>query len=79
MHMRPKAYLQVFSRLQRLHLWQSRRSNSTNQEASPLLTFIAVVLALLLAMLEVDQHGAPLQSLGLLGDTQPNFSHFMGP
>jgi hypothetical protein len=82
MHLRPKAYLQVFSRLRRRHLWQSPRSNSTNREASPLLTFIAVVLALLLAILEVDQHGAALHSLGLLGDltgTQPNFTIFMGP
>ncbi|WP_249157942.1 hypothetical protein [Bradyrhizobium jicamae] len=37
-------------------------------EASPLLIFTAVVLALLLAILEVDLHSADLQSLGLMGD-----------
>jgi hypothetical protein len=82
MHMRPKGYVQVFSRLLRFHFWQSRRPNPTNQEASLLLFFIAVVLTLLLAILEVDQHSAALQSLGLLGDptgTQPNFTSFMSP
>jgi len=33
-----------------------------------LLIYIAVVLALLLAMLEIDLHGTELQSLGLLSD-----------
>jgi hypothetical protein len=38
------------------------------------------VLALLLAILEVDQHGAALQSLGLLGDpTSTSLTNFMGP
>ncbi|GLR83631.1 hypothetical protein GCM10007857_03410 [Bradyrhizobium iriomotense] len=80
MYIRPKAYLQVLSRLRRLHIWLSLRPILTNQEASPLLIFVVVVLALLLAILEIDQHGAALQSLGLLGDpTQPSFTNFMGP
>jgi hypothetical protein len=80
MHIRPKAYLQVLSR--RVHIWLSRLPSPTNQEASPLLIFIAVVLALLLAILEVDRHGATLQFLGLPGNltgTQPEFTNFMGP
>ena len=76
MYIRPKAYLQVLSR--RLHIWLSHLPSPINQEASPPLIFIAAVLALLLAILEVDLHGAPLQSLGLTG-TQPDLANFMGP
>jgi hypothetical protein len=80
MYIRPKDYSQVLSRLRRLHIWLSLRPSLTNQDASPLLIFIAVVLALLLAILEVDQHGAALQSLGLLGDpTSTSLTNFMGP
>jgi len=50
---------------------------STRKRPPPLI-FIAAVLALLLAILEVDLHGAPLQSLGLTG-TQPDLANFMGP
>ena len=38
------------------------------REASPLLILTVVVLALLLAILEVDMHSADLQSLGLMGE-----------
>lgn len=38
------------------------------REASPLLILTVVVLALLLAILEVELHSADLQSLGLMGD-----------
>ncbi|WP_245502134.1 hypothetical protein [Bradyrhizobium betae] len=38
------------------------------REASPLLILMVVVLALLLAILEVELHSADLQSLGLMGD-----------
>ncbi len=81
-HIRPKAYLQVLLRLRRLHVWLSHHPNPTRQEASPLLIFIAVVLAVLLAILEVDQHSAALRTLGLLGDptgTLPNFTNSIGP
>ncbi|MCK1735638.1 hypothetical protein IVA79_17010 [Bradyrhizobium sp. 138] len=39
-----------------------------SRDASPFLILIAVVLALLLAMLEVDLNHAALQSLGLMGN-----------
>ncbi|MGY3037072.1 hypothetical protein ACVIIV_006242 [Bradyrhizobium sp. USDA 4354] len=38
------------------------------REASPVLVLVAVVLALLLAILEVDLNSAELQSLGLMGN-----------
>jgi hypothetical protein len=46
----------------------SSNDNEVPAEASPVLIYIAVVLALLLAMLEIDLRGAELQSLGLLSD-----------
>lgn len=42
--------------------------NLSPVEASPLLILTVVVLALLLAILEVDMYSADLQSLGLMGD-----------
>lgn len=42
--------------------------NQSAGEASPLLILTVVVLALLLAILEVDMYSADLQSLGLMGD-----------
>lgn len=82
MHIRPKAYLQVLLRLRRLHVWLSHHPNPTSQEASPLLIFVAVVLAVLLAILEVDQQSAALRTLGLLGEptgTLSNFTNLIGP
>ncbi|WGD49440.1 hypothetical protein QA641_27875 [Bradyrhizobium sp. CB1650] len=38
------------------------------QQASPLLLMTVIVLALLLAVLEVDLHSAELQPLGLISD-----------
>jgi hypothetical protein len=66
MQMRSKAYLQMVSRLRALRVLVSSREAAT-QEASPLLVFVAVVLAMLLAMLEVDLHSIELQALGLTG------------
>lgn len=42
--------------------------NLSAGEASPLLILTVVVLALLLAILDVDMYSADLQSLGLMGD-----------
>lgn len=42
--------------------------NLPTGEVSPLLILTVVVLALLLAILEVDMYSADLQSLGLMGD-----------
>ncbi|MBH5399784.1 hypothetical protein HZZ13_18625 [Bradyrhizobium sp. CNPSo 4010] len=38
------------------------------REASPVLILVAAVLALLLAILEIDSNSAELRSLGLMGD-----------
>ena len=79
MHIRPKAYLHVLSRLRVFRVWLSHGSAPTNQAASPLLIFVAIVLALLLAILEVDLHSAELRALGLLGDSVAASSMLWGP
>lgn len=53
--------------------------NPAAEKASPLLIYVAVVLALLLAILEVDVHGAYLQSTGLLGGSGAINPIFLSP
>jgi hypothetical protein len=67
MQIRPRTYLHLFS------LWRSLRDpieprhDDVPAGASPLLTFIVIVLAILLAILEADAHRGTLESLGLSG------------
>ncbi|WP_027555173.1 hypothetical protein [Bradyrhizobium sp. Cp5.3] len=49
------------------------------EKAHSLLTFTAVVLLLLLAIVEIDQHSAALQAVGLLGHTAGIDPIFMSP
>jgi hypothetical protein len=65
MQIRSKAYLQFVSLLRALRLLLSPGDDPAAHGGSPLLTYIAVVLAFLLAVLEVDNHSIELQSLGL--------------
>jgi hypothetical protein len=78
MQIRSKAYLQVVARLRALRVRLQQSDDATAQEVSPLLIYLAAVLALLLAILEIDLHSAELQSLGLLGNPQIN-PIFMSP
>ena len=48
-------------------------------EASPILIYTAIVLASLLAILEVDAHRGELGSLGLLGGDCFIQTAFLGP
>ncbi len=79
MQVRPKAYLHFIS------LWRSFRDaipphrGGVPAETSPSLTYIAVVLVFLLAILEVDAHRGELESLGLLAHDYPIPSTFFGP
>lgn len=65
MQIRSKAYLQLIS------LWHSLRGFIPPQDdrapprTSPSLLYTAIVLAFLLAMLEIDRHQAELESIGL--------------
>jgi hypothetical protein len=79
MQIRPKAYLHLIS------LWRSLRDaipphhQGAPAEASPLLIYAAVVLAFLVAILEVDAHRDELQSLGLIGSDCPVQAAFLSP
>jgi hypothetical protein len=79
MQIRPKTYLHLIS------LWRSLRDtisphhDGVPAKASPSLMYIAVVLALLLAILEVDAHRGELESLGLSASDQFVPTAFMGP
>ena len=79
MQIRSKTYLQLISRLRALCLSLSPDGDPAAREASPMLLLIAIVLALLLAMLEVDLHSAELQSLGLTGGPFPVDPTFKSP
>jgi hypothetical protein len=79
MQIRSKAYLQFVSWLRALRVVLSPGGDPAVREASPLLTFVAVVLVLLLAILEVDSHSVELQSLGLKEGSFPVHPSFKGP
>lgn len=76
MQIRSKAYLQfIWLR----HLFRGLippHDNDAPARTSPLLLFTAIVLALLLAMLEIDRHRAELESIGFVSDNylvEPTF------
>ena len=79
MQIRPKAYLHFIS------LWRSFRDSipphqgDVRAEASPSLIYAVVVLAFLLAVLEIDAHRGELESLGLSGHDYPIPPTFFGP
>jgi hypothetical protein len=65
MQIRP-TYLHLISLWRMLHNTISPHREGVPGQASPTLIYIAIVLALLLGVLEVDAHRSELQSLGLL-------------
>jgi hypothetical protein len=79
MQMRPKAYLHL------IWLWRSLRDaipprrRNVPAEASPSLVYAAIVLAFLLAILEVDAHRGQLEALGLLASDDPIPTVFLSP
>ncbi|OAF14997.1 hypothetical protein AYJ54_40775 [Bradyrhizobium centrolobii] len=79
MQIHPKAYLQLISRLWHFRVMLPRNRDPATRDASPLLIYIVAVLALLLAVLEVDLHRALLQSFGLFGTPVEINPIFMSP
>lgn len=79
MQIRSNAYLRVVSLLRALRVMLSPSEDPAAREVSPLLSYIAVVLALLLAILEVDSHSIELQSFGLTGGAFPVDPLFNSP
>jgi hypothetical protein len=79
MQIRPKAYLHFIS------LWRSLRNaipphdRDVPAETSPSLIYAVIVLAFLLAILEVDAHRGELESYGLLGSAYPIPAVFLSP
>jgi hypothetical protein len=79
MQIRPKTYLHFIS------LWRSLRGaipphhDDVPAETSPSLIYIAAMLMVLLAILEIDAHRGELESLGLLGHDYPIPPAFLGP
>jgi hypothetical protein len=79
MQIRSKPYLQFIS------LWRSFRDlisphcDDVPAETSPSLIYTAVVLAFLLAILEVDVHRSTLESTGFASNGWPIDPIFMGP
>ncbi len=78
MHIRPKAYLHL------IWLWRLLRDaippdrGEARARASPTLVYAAVVLAFLLAVLEIDAHRGLLEALGLLASDHA-LTAFVGP
>ena len=79
MQMRQKAYVHVISLWRLLRNAISPRLERVPAKASPPLVFTAIVLALLLAILEIDAHRSELQSLGLVAGDQFIPAAFWGP
>jgi len=79
MQIRPGTYLHLLS------LWRSLRDSipprdrDVPAETSPSLIYAVVVLALLLAILEIDAHHGELESLGLSGSTYSIPPAFLSP
>jgi hypothetical protein len=66
MQIRSKAYLQFISLWRLLRGFIPPRDDHVPARTSPSLLYTAVVLALLLATLEIDRHRAELESIGLV-------------
>jgi len=79
MQIRPKTYLHLIS------LWRSFRDSisphhgDVRKEASPSLIYTVVVLASLLAILEVDAHRGAQESPGPLERGYPIEASFLSP
>ncbi len=65
--------------LQRVARIRISAQEMTGTSASPMLIFTAVVLFLILAILEIDQHRDELRALGLIGGEGDIVSSFVGP
>ncbi|MEW6642748.1 MAG: hypothetical protein AB1586_19740 [Pseudomonadota bacterium] len=79
MHIRSKAYLHFLSHWRSRRVGRSPQSGGVSGGPSPLLLFIAVVLALFLAIVEVDLHRGELAALGLPTNLDPALGPLFGP
>ena len=75
----PERYKHFISIFRSLRDLLSPHDRDVPAQASSSLVYTAVVLALLLAMLEIDLHQSELQMLWLVTDPSTVDSVFMGP
>jgi hypothetical protein len=79
MQVRSRAYLQFISLWRLLRGLIPPHNGDASARTSPSLLYTAIVLALLLAILEIDLHRAALESIGLARNPYPVQPVFMGP
>lgn len=79
MQIRLKAYLHFISRWRSLRDAIPPHHSDARGRASPTLIYATVVLALLLAILEVDAHRIELERLGLVGGDHPVQAALLSP
>jgi len=79
MQIRPKTYLHLISPWRSLRDAIPPHHDNVSAETSPFLIYTVIVLACLLAILEVDLHRGELESLGLLGNDYPIQAVFLSP
>ena len=79
MQMRFRAYLQFISLSRFLRGPIPPHNADASVRTSPSLLYTVIVLALLLAILEIDLHRAGLESIGLARNPYPVQPVFMGP
>ena len=58
---------------------RSAQGSMAETSASPILSFVAIVLFLILAILEIDLHRDELRVLGLIFSEESTVSPFVGP
>jgi len=79
MQIRPWTYLHLMSAWRSLRDAIAPHHDDVPSEASPSLVYAAVVLAVLLAILEVDAHRGELDSHGHFGNAYPIPTAFLSP
>ena len=79
MQMRSRTYFHFISLWRSFRDWMLPHVERAPAETSPSLIYIAVVLTFLLIILEMDDHRAELEALGLLTDNLPIPAVFLGP
>jgi len=79
MQMRSRTYDHFISLWRSFRDWMPPHDKRAPAETSPSLICIAVVLTFLLIILEMDDHRAELEALGLLTDNFPIPAVFLGP
>jgi hypothetical protein len=72
-------YLHLISLWRSFRDWMSPDGERAPAETSPSLIYIGVALTFLLIILEIDDHRAKVEALGLLTDNFPIPAVFLGP